>query len=88
MVKFVWLAVPLGGQIPVNPDQVAYLRQTKDGQTAVVFGAMQGGLHEQLVEGDGLSVAAALEAAGAVLSAAPPTAPSPRRRSRARTADT
>lgn len=65
MVKFVWLDMRDGGQLPVNPDQVQYLRQTRDGGTAVVFGALQGAMHELIVAGDGETVAALLEAATA-----------------------
>lgn len=60
MVKFVWLDVPAGGRVPVNPDQVAYLRQA-EGRTLVVFGAVAGGLHELHVAGDGDEVAQRLE---------------------------
>lgn len=60
MVKFVWLDVPAGGSVPVNPDQVAYLRQ-HEGRTLVVFGAVAGGFHELHVAGDGEKVAKMLE---------------------------
>lgn len=60
MVRFVWLDVPAGGRVPVNPDQVAYLRQ-HEGRTLVVFGAVAGGLHELAVAGDGDAVARRLE---------------------------
>lgn len=46
MAKFVWIDVESGGRVPVNPDHVQYLRRTKDGATALVFGAVSGGLHE------------------------------------------
>jgi hypothetical protein len=64
-MKFVWLDVPGGGAIPINPDQVAYLRNsvTLEGQTQVVFGAVPGGLHSVAVLGDGREVAEKLEAA-------------------------
>jgi hypothetical protein len=61
MVKFVWLDVPGPGRVPVNPDQVAYLRQI-DGQTRVVFGAIPGGFHELTVLGNGDEIAKRLEA--------------------------
>lgn len=63
-MRFVWLDVPGGGEIPVNPDQVAYLRAGQaahEGLTEVVFGAVTGGLHSVIVEGDGRDVAAQLE---------------------------
>lgn len=60
MVKFVWLDEPAGGRVPVNPDQVAYLRQV-DGVTHVVFGAVPGGVHSIAVAGDGDDVAKRLE---------------------------
>lgn len=65
-MKFVWLDVPGGGQIPVNPDQVAYLKISSvfhEGRTEIVFGAVNGGLHSVIVEGEGREVAAALTGA-------------------------
>lgn len=60
MVKFVRLATPGGGWIPINPDAVQYLRVVK-GQTMVVFGGLVGGLHEVIVEGDVEDLLALLE---------------------------
>lgn len=62
MVKFVRLPLQDGAWIPVNPDLVAYVRRRGD-QTAIVFGAVQGGLHELLVDGDGDQVVQLLEGA-------------------------
>lgn len=59
MVKFVWLDVA-GGQVPVNPDQVAYIKRS-GASTSLVFGAVAGGLHELVVLGDGEEVAWQLE---------------------------
>lgn len=50
MSKFVWLAVPGQKHIPVNPDQVQYLR-IREGETVLVFGAGAHGLHEVVVTG-------------------------------------
>lgn len=74
MVKFVWLDVPAGGRVPVNPDQVAYLRQL-EGRTMVVFGAVAGGFHELAVAGDGDRVAKMLESGVSVPGG--PVAPRP-----------
>lgn len=77
MVKFVWLDVPAGGRVPVNADQVAYLRQ-HEGRTMVVFGAVPGGFHELAVAGDGDQVAQLLED-GQSAAQAPPK-PRPKRK--------
>lgn len=61
MVKFVWLNVAGGGRVPVNPDQVQHLRQTREGATALVFGAFNGGFHEILAADDVLAVMLQLE---------------------------
>lgn len=67
-MRFVWLDVPGGGEIPVNPDQVAYLRTGQgaehEGKTEVVFGAVNGGLHSVIVQGDGRDIAEQLAAGG------------------------
>lgn len=63
-MRFVWLDVPGGGEIPVNPDQVAYLRAGQgdhQSRTEVVFGAVNGGLHSVIVTGEGRAVADALQ---------------------------
>jgi hypothetical protein len=63
-MRLVWLDVPGGGEIPVNPDQVAYLRMGQGehgGKTEVVFGAVNGGLHSVIVAGDGYDVAGKLQ---------------------------
>lgn len=54
MATFVWLEEQLTGrQIPVNADQVMYLKPTTSGaQTAVVFAAFAGGIHSIMVNGD------------------------------------
>lgn len=73
-MKFVWLDVPGGGQIPVNPDQVMYLRQGQaedDGKTEIVFDAGPYGLHTVIVSGDGRDVAKQLEDAPAGAPASP-----------------
>lgn len=48
MAKFVWIDVENGGRVPINPDQVRYLRRTVDGKTGIVFGAFAGG-YDQVV---------------------------------------
>lgn len=78
MVKFVWLDVA-GGKVPVNPDQVAYIKRS-GASTSLVFGAVPGGLHELAVLGDGEEVARQLEAAQG-----PPAAP-PRPKAKGKTA--
>lgn len=60
MTRFVSLDVPAGGSVPVNPDQVAYLKRAPGEAVVLVFGAVQGGLHELAVLGDLDSVLAAL----------------------------
>lgn len=63
-MKFVWLDVAGGGEIPVNPDQVMYLRAGHDddeGKTQVVFDAGPNGLHCVTVIGEGRKVAEMLE---------------------------
>lgn len=61
-MRFVWLAALDGGQVPVNPDQVCYLRPypRREPATEIVFGAVAGGLHSLAVLGDGEDIAAAL----------------------------
>ncbi len=81
MTEFVWLEVPGGGRVPVNPDQVAYLR-SQDGRTELVFGAVQGGLHTLAVAGDGESVAAQLEASPRARSGAKPAPAAAKQRQR------
>jgi hypothetical protein len=76
-MRLIWLAMPDGGQCPVNPDQVQYLRMTSEGATALVFGAVAGGLHQLVVAGDGESVAAALEGPFLAPAAAPTPKPKP-----------
>lgn len=63
MVKFVWLEVGDGARVPVNPDQVRYLKRTREGKTAIVFSAMPGGFDELVIEMDAAAAVAALEAA-------------------------
>lgn len=60
MVKFVRLHLADGGWLPVNPDLVAYVRP-RGAFTAVVFGALPGGLHEVTVDHDADQVLALLE---------------------------
>lgn len=61
MVKFVWLEVGDGARIPVNPDQVRYLKRTREGKTAIVFSAMPGGFDELVLEMDAEEAVEALE---------------------------
>lgn len=70
MAKFIWLEVVGGGLVPVNPDQVQYLRRTREGATAIVFGAFNGGVHELLVADEAGVVVHQLEG-GAPGAAAP-----------------
>jgi hypothetical protein len=60
MVKFVWLEAAGGGRVPVNPDQVLYVRNI-EGSARVVFGAFPGGFHELVLAGDGEEIIDALE---------------------------
>ncbi len=61
MVKFVWLDADNGGQVPVNPDQVMYLRRTADGKTGVVMSSFGGGMDQIVVTTDAQHTAALLE---------------------------
>lgn len=51
MAKFVWFESYTEGRVPVNPDQVAYVRKGVRGETQLVFGAIQGGFHMLQVAG-------------------------------------
>ena len=60
-MRWVWLETTMG-RVPVNPDQVAYLRSAPTGRGArVVFGAAAAGLHEIEAHGSLAEVAKALE---------------------------
>lgn len=90
MVKFVWVEAVDGSKVPVNPDRVAYLRRTAQGNTALVFSAFAGGLDQLEVAGDGAEVVAQLESAAAAIpdvsGTGPDPAPGPRGGRRARRA--
>jgi hypothetical protein len=61
MTKFVWIDVENGGRVPINPDQVRYLRRTRQGKTAIIFGAIAGGFDEVISEASAHDVVAMLE---------------------------
>lgn len=68
MTKFVWLRALNGGEIPVNPEQVQYVKNTPLGP-ALVFGAVTGGFHELHIEGEPAEIIAHLEGRGCVCGA-------------------
>lgn len=78
-MRFVWLDQQDGTKVPINPDQVAYLRRSQTGATEVVFGAVNGGLHSILVAGSGESVAARISGGADQIPEAPARPRSPKR---------
>jgi hypothetical protein len=60
-MRFVWLDVVGGGRVPVNPDQVRYIKRNRAGRTTVVFGAIPGGWDELELAMDAEEAVAALQ---------------------------
>ena len=60
-MKFIEIELKEGGLVALNPDQVAYLRRNREGATAIVFGAVAGGLHQLIAAGDLAQVRRLLE---------------------------
>lgn len=75
MTRFVWVPVKNGGDVPVNPDQVKYMRRTVEGDTALVFGALNGGFDQVAVS---CSAEEAVELLGGEPKPAAKPAPKPR----------
>lgn len=84
MPRFVEFETVGHGLLPVNADQVAYVRRGVNGNTQLVFGAMQGGLHTLEVGGTVDEAVARLEGEVSPFPAAPVYKPSQFRRSRAK----